>query len=56
MAREIDIKTYNRLVDARITLCNYCKADECEYCMVTRLIDDAYVKLSQQVLSTKKCK
>lgn len=27
------------------TLCNYCEADECEKCIVTNLIDDAYSEL-----------
>lgn len=33
------------LCKARDTLCNYCEADECEKCIVTNLIDDAYGEL-----------
>lgn len=31
-----------KLCDARDTLCDFCEANECERCIVTRLIDDAY--------------
>lgn len=30
------------LCDARDKLCGYCEADECEKCIVTALINDAY--------------
>ena len=30
------------LCDARDKLCAFCEAEECEWCIVTRLIDDAY--------------
>lgn len=30
------------LCDARDKLCGYCESDECEKCIVTALIDDAY--------------
>ncbi len=30
------------LCQARDTLCGFCEADECEKCIVTRLIDDAF--------------
>lgn len=33
------------LCEARDTLCGYCEADECEKCIVTNLIDDAYSEL-----------
>lgn len=33
------------LCKARDTLCNYCETDECEKCIVTNLIDDAYSEL-----------
>lgn len=33
------------LCKARDILCNYCEADECEKCIVTNLIDDAYSEL-----------
>lgn len=30
------------LCHARDTLCNFCEADECDGCMVSRLINDAF--------------
>lgn len=30
------------LCDARDKLCGYCEADECEKCIVTALINDAF--------------
>lgn len=33
------------LCKARDTLCDYCETDECEKCIVTNLIDDAYSEL-----------
>lgn len=30
------------LCDARDKLCGYCQSDECEKCIVTTLIDNAY--------------
>lgn len=33
------------LCEARDMLCGYCEADECEKCIVTNLIDDAYNEL-----------
>ena len=30
------------LCDARAKLCAFCEAGECEWCIVSRLIDDAY--------------
>ena len=30
------------LCDARDKLCGYCESDECEKCIVTALINDAY--------------
>lgn len=30
------------LCDARDKLCGFCEANECEKCIVTRLIDDAF--------------
>jgi hypothetical protein len=33
------------LCKARNTLCDYCEANECERCIVTNLIDDAYSEL-----------
>ncbi len=33
-----------KLCAARNTLCGFCEADECEKCIVTHLIDDAYAE------------
>lgn len=35
------------LCDARDKLCNFCENDECERCIVTNLIDDAYAELDE---------
>lgn len=34
-----------KLCDARDTVCGFCEADECEKCIVSHLIDDAYNKM-----------
>lgn len=36
------------LCNARDTLCGFCEADECEKCIVTRLINDAYNELGDE--------
>lgn len=41
----MDIQDFAKLCDARQTLCKFCEADECESCIVNRLIDDAYNEL-----------
>lgn len=38
----MDKDYFARLCDARDTLCGFCEVDECEKCIVTQLIDDAY--------------
>ena len=38
------------LCDARDTLCGYCQADECEKCIVTTIIDDAYNETPEEEL------
>lgn len=40
----LDEDTYNDIMDAAKTLCDYCQNDACESCQVTRLTDDAYVE------------
>ena len=35
------------LCDARDKLCAFCEVNECENCIVTRLIDDAYNELPE---------
>ena len=37
-------ETYYGLEDARKRLCDFCEAGECESCMVSRLLDDAYIE------------
>lgn len=44
----MDLTTYAKLCDARDTLCAFCEADECEKCIVTRLIDDAANELPDE--------
>jgi hypothetical protein len=43
--RTITHDELSALCEARDTLCGYCEADECEKCIVTNLIDDAYNEL-----------
>lgn len=38
------------LCDARDKLCSYCQSDECEKCIVTALIDDAYNETPEEEL------
>lgn len=35
------------LCDARDKLCGFCEANECEKCIVTQLIDDAFNELDE---------
>lgn len=44
MSKTIDENTYIELLDAGNKLCNYCEVNECEKCIVTRLIDDANIE------------
>jgi hypothetical protein len=37
-----------QLCDARDTLCGFCEVLECDKCIVTHLIDDAYNELSDE--------
>ena len=37
----MDKEQYAAICQARGVLCNFCEADECEKCIVTRLVDDA---------------
>ena len=36
-----------KLCEARDTLCGFCEVDECEKCIVTHLIDDAYNEMPE---------
>lgn len=42
MKRQISEEELASLCDARDNLCGFCEADECSWCVVPRLIDDAY--------------
>lgn len=44
----IDRDGLSKLCDARDTLCGFCEADECEKCIVTCLIDDAYNEVGEE--------
>lgn len=33
---------------ARDVLCGFCEADECEKCIVTRLVDDAFNECEEE--------
>lgn len=37
-----------RLCDARDTLCNYCEVDDCESCMISKLINCAFDELTEE--------
>lgn len=37
----MDREQYAAICQARDVLCGFCEADECEKCIVTRLVDDA---------------
>ena len=36
------------LCDARDKLCGFCEANECEKCIITKLIDDAFNELNEE--------
>lgn len=42
MKRQISKAELAALCDARDKLCGFCEADECSWCIVPRLIDDAH--------------
>lgn len=41
----MDMEYLAKLCDARDTLCGFCEANECEKCIVSHLINDAYNEL-----------
>lgn len=43
----MDKKELNKLYEAGNTLCSFCEADECEKCIVTKLIDDASAEIDE---------
>ena len=44
----MDREYLSKLCNARDTLCGFCEADECEKCIVTYLINDAYNELGDE--------
>ena len=44
----MDREYLSKLCNARDTLCGFCEADECEKCIVTPLINDAYNELGDE--------
>ena len=44
---EMTREKHSRLENAGKMLCGYCESSDCEHCQVTRLLDDAYVELSE---------
>lgn len=45
--RGMTTEDYESLFSAREVICHYCQAEECEKCIVTRLIDDAQVEYEE---------
>lgn len=43
----MDREYLTKLCDARDTLCGFCKANECEQCIVAHLVGDAYNELPE---------
>lgn len=48
MAKKMTEELYDKLTAAGKTLCEYCENDECQYCQVTRLMDDMYVEAIEE--------
>lgn len=46
MGRTITSEQLNEICDAANILCDFCESDECEKCIVNRLINDAYNEYS----------
>ena len=44
----MDRKELAELCDARDRLCDFCEEDECDSCIVTRLVNDAYNELDDE--------
>lgn len=44
----IDHDDFAKLCDARDTLCGFCEADECEKCIVSVLINDAFNEVGDE--------
>lgn len=39
---------FTQICQARDVLCNFCEADECDKCIVTRLVDDATIEYNEE--------
>lgn len=37
-------ETFTNICKAKDTLCKFCETDECDFCMVNRLYDAAYIE------------
>lgn len=44
---KMDERRIAELCDARDTLCEFCDMDDCEKCIVTQLINDAFNELDE---------
>lgn len=44
----MDKKYLEKLCNARDALCGFCEVDDCENCIVTHLIDDAYNEMPDE--------
>lgn len=44
----MDREYLGKLCDARDTLCGYCEANECDKCIVTNLINDAFNEMPEE--------
>lgn len=39
---------FESMCSSRDAFCGFCQADECEECIITRLLDDAYNELPEE--------
>lgn len=46
--RTISEEYFNKLTEASSVLCGYCENDECERCIVTSLMDSAYIEFENE--------
>ena len=47
------MEIYNKINDACSILCEYCESNECDYCMVSRLNDDAYIEAVNDIVDSE---
>lgn len=43
----ITVQQYEKLQEAFDTVCDFCEADECEKCIITKLDEDAYIEVEK---------